>query len=100
MRIKLPLILFSIIAFALPLNLLAEESPLSAQSDNAIKSSLEHLVGKKVTLRVSNGEELSGTVKEVGKESVVISQLSGKEFYDALVKVDQIVAVIARTRNS
>ncbi|MCO6432548.1 MAG: hypothetical protein J5J00_16970 [Deltaproteobacteria bacterium] len=78
----------------------AENVPFTAAGDNAVKSNLEKLVGKKVILKVANGDELSGTVKEVGTESVVISQLTGKEFYDALVKIDQIAAVIARARDS
>ena len=64
--------------------------------------SLEHLLsaqrGKKVTIRLGSGEDLSGTVKAVNCSLVQLSELSGKEFYDAVIAIPHITAVIVRTK--
>ncbi len=81
-----------------PCDALAEEARLDAQGPTPIKTVLEKLVGKKVTLRVSAGDEISGTVGDVGPSGVVIQELSGREFFSAVVRIDSIVAVIARQK--
>ena len=51
-----------------------------------------------MTLKLSSAEELSGIVAKVGPDAVQLSQLSGKEFYDAVVPLEKIEALIIRTR--
>jgi hypothetical protein len=45
------------------------------------------------------GEELTGMVKHVTPYGVQLSELAGKEFFDAIMRLDQISAVIYRARN-
>jgi hypothetical protein len=52
--------------------------------------------GQQVELRLKSGDKLSGKVKDVGTMSVHLSALTGQEFYDAVILMDDITAVIIR----
>lgn len=60
---------------------------------------LERHMGKSVTLKLDSGEELLGIVREVGINMVYLAELKGKEFYDALIRIDRISAVIVKVRS-
>lgn len=55
-------------------------------------------IGKPVTLVLRSGKEYGGTVGEVRGQAVVLKSLSGKEFYDALIRLDDVSAVEIRNR--
>jgi len=59
---------------------------------------LRTYIGKSVTLLLSTGTELTGKVKAVDRGFVHIESLAGRDFYDALIRTDQIVAVMAKFR--
>ena len=61
-----------------------------------IAEALRARVGKPVTLVLASGTEIGGTVAEVRDHTVVLRALTGKDFYDALVVVDDIAAVEVR----
>jgi hypothetical protein len=63
-----------------------------------ILEALKARVGKAVTLHLASGTAISGNVGEVRDHEVVIKGLSGREFSDALVRIDVIEAVEARSR--
>jgi hypothetical protein len=63
-----------------------------------IPETLKARVGKTVTLHLASGTSISGTVGEVRDHEVVVKGLSGREFSDALVRIDVIEAVEARAR--
>ena len=52
-----------------------------------------------VGIYLRNGALLSGIVAGVGDHLVVLGQLTEKEFYDALIRMEDISAVEARVRN-
>lgn len=54
--------------------------------------------GQKVELRLKSGEKLSGKVTAVGEKSLHLSELTGQEFYDAVVLLDDVSVVIIRTK--
>ena len=62
-------------------------------SDN-IKTILEQEIDLPVKLRLRSGTEISGTVARVGNGVVQISKVAGMERYDAVVKIDDISAVL------
>ena len=45
-----------------------------------------------------SGAELTGTITKVGEHVVHLSELAGREFFDAVVSLDQLPAVVIRTR--
>jgi small nuclear ribonucleoprotein (snRNP)-like protein len=54
--------------------------------------------GKRVTLRLRSGQEVSGTVRSSSEKLVVLEAVSGREFFDAVIPVDAIEAIFVRTR--
>lgn len=73
-------------------------SEVQIHSGDTIKSLLERLTGREVTLNLTGGGELTGTVAKVETQLVHIAKLRGKEFYDAVVRLDLISAVTTRVR--
>ena len=77
---------------------------LSAATDGTVNVNLTgrdqimQWKGKRVTLVLRSGKELEGTVGEVSSANVELKQLVGKEFYDAVVKQDEIAAFVYRTK--
>lgn len=82
----------------LMLSNVAITEPLSISSDDSIQSVLSAQKDKRVTLRLKSGSELLGTVGEVNDNIVNIKQLTGKEFYDAVIALKGILAVEIRTK--
>lgn len=81
--------MFSSIAFA---------EPLTVKADDSIMSILSAQTGKRVTVRLDSGEELTGTVAATGSKVVQLGELSGKEYFDAVIDLQKITAVIIRTK--
>ena len=54
--------------------------------------------GKRVTVRTRSGQELTGVVRDVTPRFVHIGALAGREFFDAVVSLDAVEAVIVRTK--
>ncbi len=66
---------------------------------DTVQSVLTSLKGKRVTVRVRSGQELTGTVREINARLVQLGGLSGKEFYDAVIPLDAVDAVLVRTKD-
>ena len=81
-----------------PLSALAQDVSLEVNAD-AIKVNLERQVGKRVRLRLLSGGDVEGTVVSVGTAAVHVARLAGMDFFDGVVRLDQIAAVIVRVRN-
>jgi len=71
---------------------------LKVAEDAEFNQILAEQQGKKVILRMIDGGELAGLVRRVTPHVVHLGELVGKEYYDAVVSVDHISAVIVRTR--
>jgi len=78
-------------------NVVAE--PLSVTGDDSIQSILSAHQGKRVTVKLKSGSELTGKVGEVNGEVVHLIELSGKEFFDAVASIKKIEAVVIRTKH-
>ncbi|MFN7951340.1 MAG: hypothetical protein U0610_06420 [bacterium] len=95
---------FGLGATALGAMLLA--TPPAARADGAlftvegaqpVRENLKGRVKQSVTLRlVGTEKEITGTVVAVGENAVHLTQIGGMEFYDALVRLDEIQAVLVR----
>lgn len=68
-------------------------------SDDAVMTTvLNQSKGQNVVLRLYSGTELSGKLSEVGEIAVRVTELTGKDFYEAVVRTDNIEAVITRSK--
>lgn len=63
-----------------------------------MKENLQANVGKRVSVRISAGDAIEGTIAKVGDHEVHISKLSGRDFYDAIVRIDRIEAITFKAR--
>jgi hypothetical protein len=82
-------------------NTFADEQKYELKSAAAtIRDVLTENTGKRVIVRMESGENLEGTVTKVGESLVHIAKLSGKDFYDAVVRIDQISAVLFKVRGN
>lgn len=73
------------------------ESPLFS-TDASMSVNLKNLAGKRVTVYLKGGTPLTGIVKATGDHLVHLEKLDGKDFFDALVRIDQIGAIDTRAR--
>jgi hypothetical protein len=92
----LALVAVSVAALAAPAA--AQDTKLEVRDADSVKSVLERHVGKRVSLVVASGPELTGTVVKVAANVVHLGELQGREFFDAVVSLDRISAVVVRTR--
>lgn len=63
-----------------------------------LADNLNALKGKAVTVFVAPGQTMTGVVKEVQNNLLHLEKLSQKDFFDALIRIDQIVAIEVRVR--
>ena len=90
--------LLPFLAFALFAATAFGQSKLDLQPNDTVRSVLERQVGQVVDLRMKSGEKIGGKVDKVGDKLVLISQLTGADYFDAVVDIDDIAAVAVRAK--
>jgi hypothetical protein len=85
-----------IIAVVTCSSLRAQEKP-TLQPDATVLSILQGNVGKTVELRLHGGEKIGGKVEQVNDNVVLLSHLTGAEFFDGFVNIKDVSAVIIRS---
>ncbi|HYQ47629.1 MAG TPA: hypothetical protein VEP69_01060 [Thermodesulfovibrionales bacterium] len=55
-------------------------------------------VGKRVAIRTESGDTIDGIIARVGDHNVQISKLAGKDFSDAIVRIEKIESFTFRVR--
>jgi hypothetical protein len=87
-------LLFASLLFALPV----QAQDLNVSASDTLQSVLTAQKGKRVTLRLSGGQEITGVMREATGKLVVLGGLTGREFFDAAVPLEKIEAVVVRTK--
>ena len=98
---------FAAIAFSTLLALAAtnalaqppEGGPLNASAPLVDNLRQLQQSGKAVELVLENGKSYKGKLGSVGDHAVVVTQIEGREFFDALVLIEDISAVETRARD-
>jgi hypothetical protein len=75
-----------------------QDAKLEVRGADTVRSVLERLQGRRVGVVLTTGPELAGVVERVADNLVHLSALTGREFSDAVVSLDQIGAVIVKVR--
>ena len=86
---------------AAPALLAAAETVGSAPQLNeaySLADNLTALKGRRVSITLSSGQAISGIVKDLKNGLLHLTELSQKEFFDAIIVVDKISAVEVRVR--
>jgi len=82
--------------------LLATHPALAQDLKVASTATVESLItaqkGKRITVRTRSGQELTGVVREVTPRFVQLGALSGRDFFDAVVALESVEALIVRTK--
>ncbi|MGQ0501640.1 MAG: hypothetical protein ACT4P0_03365 [Panacagrimonas sp.] len=79
-------------------SLLGALSRPAAAGNEALVAEFKAREGKAATVLLQSGAELTGKVAGVAADSVKLTELSGKEFYDAVIALDHVQAVLVRAR--
>ena len=74
------------------------EDKLELRKTATMREILAERVGKRATLRLQSGEDLNGTVVAVGDSLVHLTRLAGKDYFDAVVSIDRVSAVVMQMR--
>jgi hypothetical protein len=73
------------------------QTPLGFQSGDEISNVLRRQSGQKVDLRLKSGEKIGGKVESVGLKLVHLTAVSGMEYFEAVVVLEDISAVLVRS---
>jgi hypothetical protein len=76
--------------------ILAQEKA-SLQPNATILTLLQGNTGKTVELRMNGGEKIGGKVEQVNDSLVLLSHLTGAEYFDGYVNLKDISAVVIRS---
>lgn len=71
---------------------------VSISANDTTQSVIAAQKGKRVTLRLRSGQELTGIVREATAKLVVVGAVTGREFFDAVVPLEAVEAVLIRTK--
>jgi hypothetical protein len=74
------------------------QAQLQVGASDTVESVLRAQKDKRVTLRLRSGQEMTGTVRASNNRVVQLAALSGREFFDAVVPLEAIDAVLVRTK--
>lgn len=79
----------------------SEEAKAGLTTAGGMREALGKLgEGRDVELVLSNGKSYHGKLGGVGSETVLLTQIAGKEFYDVLIELDEVAAVELRVRGN
>ena len=77
---------------------MAVADDVSIKDGDTVEAVLTSYIGQRVTVYTKSGQEMSGKVTTVTDRLTHLSELTGKEYYDAVVVNKTINAVIIRTK--
>jgi hypothetical protein len=87
----------AVIVAALASSTALAEEKASLQPNATILSILQGNTGKTVELRMSCGEKMGGKVEQVNDNVVLLSHLTGAEYFDGFVNLKDVSAVVIRS---
>ncbi len=91
--------IFAALALAFLLtSALHAQTKLEFQTADTVRAVVERQVGQVVELRLKSGDKIGGKVAQVGERMVHLTDLTGADFFQAVVSLDEITAVVLRTK--
>ena len=97
-------IVFYVTIFMLPTEAAAKSKVVAIEGisynvNSSLAKNLKSLIGKKVYVTLDSGKTFTGLVKEVGKHLMHLEKLDGKDYFDALIRIENISAIDTRFRD-
>jgi len=87
-----------IIGLALVCTVSAQEGTFQLNPQFGMKEILTVKIGSRVAVRTEAGETLEGTIVKVGDHLLHLSKITGKDFYDAVIRIDRITSLVMKVR--
>ncbi len=92
-----------IMLFTVPLQAEAKSAVVAIEGvsydvNASLKDNLKSLAGKKIYVTLDSGKTMIGIVKDAGEHLLHLEKLDGKDFFDALILIEDISAIDARFR--
>lgn len=78
---------------------LAASAELRVTPSDSVETVLAAQKDKRVTVRLRSGQEITGSVRSVSSKLVQLGAVTGKEFFDAVVPLEAVEAVLVRTKD-
>jgi len=72
--------------------------PVQFKLKSALEDNLRLFTGKQVSVTLTSGAAYTGKVKTVNNGLLILEKLSGKSYYDALIRTKEICAIEAQVR--
>ena len=77
----------------------ASAAELRLSPTDTVESVLAAQKGKRVTVRLRSGQEMTGTVTLASAKLLQLAAPTGKDFFDAVIPLEAIEAVYVRTKD-
>jgi hypothetical protein len=77
----------------------ALSADFSVAANDTVETVLAAQQGKRVSLRLRSGQELTGTIKLVTPRLVHLGAIAGRELFDAAVPLEAVEAVLVRAKD-
>ena len=77
----------------------AASAELRVAASDSVETVLAAQKDKRVTVRLRSGQEITGTVRNVTGKLVQLGAVTGREFFDAVVPLEAVEAVLVRTKD-
>lgn len=71
---------------------------MSYDVNSSMADNLTGLIGKKVSVTLASGAKFTGFVKTVGDHLIHLEKLEEKDYFDALIRIENISAIDAMFR--
>ena len=79
--------------------IVAAQDKIELRQDIGIKEALMQFSGKRVSVTLDSGTAYEGILTKVGDHLVHISSLTGKEYFDAMIRIEKISALVVRAKS-
>ncbi len=96
-------VLLLAMTFSFPLDAAAKSKVVEIEGMSynvkaSMGDNLKLLIGKKVYVSLDSGQTLAGTIKSVGNHLIHLEKIERKEYFDALIRIKNIIAIDVRFR--
>ncbi len=61
--------------------------------NSSMTDNLRALIGKKIYVNLDSGKSYAGIVREVGNHLIHLEKLEGKEYFDALIRIENVDSI-------
>ena len=79
--------------------LVTAQGKIELRQSYGIKEVLNEYTGKRVSVTLNSGAVFAGILTKVGDHLIHISRLRGKEYFDAMIRIDKISSVVIRAKS-